>query len=382
MESSEPIVPAVQADTRRWPYLAAVAAAGASVALLAYRFGVLPFLWRSKLSFVFPGFSAGLGVAAGTILRDLKPRRWPPLPLVIGAALAGAAVAAGLAFAFAPPLSRVVLSTRSFPGFSIDLPRGETKEKPASYTAGSVHVLDVGGTGGVAGVDWEPGGRLDPDQLQMLGRALSGSNNPGKLVVGDLAGVKVDTLTISTDKTEIIMTVVPCGTRHLIVMTAGDGTETLHARMLATVRCTPDAALEAGAAQIGVELDLPGWYVAAKEGIQLQLTDGTSALIVQPGGATAGPLRELLEKGFGAAMGGSIRVGEVRPDGLISFDLTIEKEHVVGLAQQVMCPGNSTLLMLMTPDQASLDRWSSKITAPRCLRPGEPAQHWPDPPTK
>jgi hypothetical protein len=381
METPNAIAPAVTLDTRRWPYLLAAASAGASIALFAYRFLALPLLWTSSQSFLFPGFAVGLAFGSRALLQNHKPRRWPAIPLVALAAIAGALVAAGVAFAVSPPLSYVHLKTRNLPGFSIDLPRGESKEKNNTYAAGSIHVIDVGGTGAVVGVDWEPGAKLDHEQLQMVGMALAGSKSPGTITSTTVGGVAVDTLVASTDKGSVRMTVIPCGTRHVIATTAGGRTEKLHERMLATFRCTPDAARENAATQIRIQLDLPGWWKASQEGIQIQITDGQSALIIQPSGVTTGPLKDLLEKAFAAA-GGTISVGNLRPDGLVPFALTLGGEHVVGIAKQVMCSSSGTLLMLMTPDTASVDRLAPKLASPRCLAPDEPAQQWPDQPTK
>ena len=385
METLEPTAaasPPPTFDTRRWPYLAAMAFAGAAAALLAYRFLVLPLTWSSNKSFVFPGLSMGLAFGARSLLQDRQPRRWPAIPLVVASLIGGALAAAAIAFAVSPPLSRIHLKTRVLPGFSIDLPSGDTKEKPSSYAAGSIHVLDVGGTGAVAAIDWEPGGRLDKDQLQMVGRTLSGSNQPGTITSRSLDGTResggpgvVETLTLASDKGEIRMTALPCGVRHVIVMTVGDHSEKLHGRMLASFRCTSDPSQETIATRIGIGLELPGWWKVSEEGPQIRLTDGQSLVILQAGGVTTGPLKALLEKGFGAL--GKVTASDERADGLVPFEVAIDKERALGFLRQVMCPPSSTLVMLMSPDQASLDRWASKIVSPRCLGPGEPAQQWP-----
>jgi hypothetical protein len=122
--------------TNRSPYLIASAFVGASLGLIAYRYGVLPFIWNSSFGFLFPGLAVGFGFAARSLVRAADVERKPGMVPRMMCGLVGLAVAMGIAFWIAPPIGYAKLTVRKFPGFSIALPPTEVVSESSEYQVG------------------------------------------------------------------------------------------------------------------------------------------------------------------------------------------------------------------------------------------------------
>src|SRR5512140_3606999 len=265
----------------RGAYMIASTAWGAALGILLYRFGVLGLTWTSSSNFVFPAVAVTLFITGRTLTRD-QDAPSNKLPL-IGAGAVGVAAAIGILFLVVPPLAQSRLTTHAFPGFTLDLPSGDIRSEDHSYATGKLMIAKNGGTS-VFAVQWEPGGKLEPDELKMaaaaIAPALGGAAGPSS--VTQVAGV--DTIQFSSDKGLFELSMIPCGVRHVMIATGGaSGTEALHQRILASFACHPDPAQEATSASLPfpLALDLPDWKVLTRDGSQLQLTDNKAVLILQ-----------------------------------------------------------------------------------------------------
>lgn len=363
----------------RAAYIIASIAWGAAIGILLYRFGVLGLAWSSSSNFVFPAVAAALFITGRTLTRD-EDAPSNKLPL-IGAGVVGVGAAIGIAFLAVPPLAQSRLTTHAFPGFTLDLPSGDIKSEDHSYATGKLMIAKNGGTS-VFVVQWEPGGKLEPDELKMaaaaIAPALGGSAGPSS--VTQIAGV--DTIRFGSDKGLFELSMIPCGVRHVMIATGGaSGTEALHQRILASFACHPDPAQETTSASLPfpLVLDLPGWKVLTRDGSQLQLTDNKAVLILQPVSRDVDmDIIKMIAPMF-KAQGMDVETGAI-DHGRVPLKLSQGSDVSLGFAQMIRCATATAMVIALAEDQPTVDALQAQVAAGHCLKPGEKPPEWPDAP--
>lgn len=364
-------------------FFVAAACFGAAAGMIAYRFGVLPILWSSSVSWVFPGLAMGLGFGAQAMLKNQTATR-PPLPLLIITGVLAMGAAMGAAFLVLPPLGHAKLTTKQLPGFTVDLPAGKVSQELLDYGLGKYMLKDVAGTNSILSVEWE-GGETTREDLELAATAVgpmigvAGTQKPTQLP--GPSGVAVDSVVIDSDKGVFRMTFVPCGKRHLQVVSLGQtGIDRIHRRVVTSIVCRPDKAqetMEPGLVPLAIEL--PSWFAIERLPNQVTLTDGTSALLLKaiPGNsATAADIQKLVPAMF-TAMGGALETTHQQGD-RIEMSGTIEGDHVDGWMRMVRCPSHSIMLLAIANDKAGADAVVTLAQSARCLREDEAPPVWPE----
>lgn len=368
-------------------YAAAALLWGFALGVVVYRYVALPLDWTSPWKHVFVGGAIGLAVAARQLVRvpaDSSERKRPALPLLLAIGVAGGLVAIGMAYLAFPSLDRASISPREFPGFSIALPSGEVTEDRQDYAAGKLTMKNTGNARGVAIVGWELGGPMSEQELQMVGELLVKTIGPiGASTLTKLRGpdgTSVDSIVFGGDMS-MTMSVLVCGRRRVFVATGGsDPAPGLHERILASFVCKPDPAKEGTAAMtVALVIDLPGWYMGVREADQIGITDGENMLLLRPQYSSAQvDLAMLVEPMFKAA-GVQGRVTS-RAGDRVNIAMSDGTDEMNGWMRLVPCPTGSTLVLAIGVSSESLDLMYERVGSARCLRPGEAAQVWPDPP--
>jgi membrane associated rhomboid family serine protease len=189
------------------------------------------------------------GFAAGALLaRPLATGRGQGLP---GAGLVAAASLAlmGIAGWFPSGAERVPLAPRELPGFTIDLPAGDTMEQRTAYDTGRLMLKATRGTPGLV-VAWQVGA-MSREELGAAAKGVASGlkiQGPPRLVsTPGPGGVPVDTAVVGEGDLSVRVAALGCGKRTVMVVALGRfGVEVLHRRALATFRCHPDPQQEAG----------------------------------------------------------------------------------------------------------------------------------------
>jgi hypothetical protein len=369
-------------------YGAAAVMWGIAAGAFAYRYAMMPLDWGSPWRHVLPGLAIGLAVAAHQLVRsDIGKSKRPALWTLLGAGACGALIAFGLAYVAFPTLDRSALSVRRFPGFSLAIPDGEVIDDRGDYNNGKLALKRVGNSTGVLFVQWELGTLLEPAELQVLAGVMSkaleveGTGRVEKLPAGS-AGTPTDSIVFGTDRAQFVLSMMPCGVRHVMVATgSAEDTMVLHKRIIASFACEPVAALESTAElRFPLELDLPGWYVSEREIDQLVITDDTTGSLTLRSAdknlkVDLGIIIEPMFKAAGLEARITGRDGE-----RISFTMQDGSDSIDGWARLVRCPDATAIVIGVAVNLAALDDLDKRVKSGRCLRPGEPAQKWPDPP--
>lgn len=373
--------PAPPPAVSRGPSLAAAGLLGVALGALVYRYAVLPFAWNSSFSPVFIGLAVGGVMSARLLIKDRSPR-WPSRGLAVLMGLAAVAATMGVAFLLAPPLGHTKLAVRELPGLSIALPVGDASNESLAYDTGSVEYDHVGGSRSVIKVIWEPGTMLNQDELDVVGRALAsglGGDGPAKtILMPGPGGTPVKTVFMHIDGGSMWLSMLPCGSRRVMVASYGDpAIESVQRRMLSSVQCRPDPAREGQVGTIPVVVDLPGWGRTDDEPGQLELSDGHSIALIKPmdPGFTEEDVGKTVSVMF-AGLGEDVTAGRAS-GGVTPLHGTLEGTEVVGFARILECPGANALLMALSPGQEQADQVAAEMQSARCLRPGEAPQSWP-----
>jgi hypothetical protein len=161
----------------------------------------------------------------------------------------------------------VELETNQLPGITIDLPRGTRVDRLNSYSAGQRTVrADKADAASV--VQWRPGRYLDDQHFNigitavLLGLGSKTENVRRDVVVPLPIGIEGRSWSAEIEGRQLWSTFLACGGRHvsLLTMSRGGLARRLHRRVVASVRCQPEAAMEAALYDVPVVLDLPsGW---------------------------------------------------------------------------------------------------------------------------
>jgi len=272
------------------------------------------------------------------------------------------------------------------PGFSIELTTG-TMVSPASapeYNRGSLEIQDLA-RGRLSIVEWSAGAKLSRAELAPILTALGAimhPDAPGTFVTETGSdGTQVDTMQVDTELAPMFLSQVTCGGRNLLIATlsAHDG-RTLHHRVLTSLICTPDPALEKNLGTVNLELrlDLPGWRTLSHDDGQLVLTDGHSAMLLHPMPVTTSDeLVTVLGPILNIAFSGTVTAGPQEGD-RVPLQGTLDGEAVVGWAKLVPCPNSKTMVMDLSKTKAVAETVATIVGRATCAPIGAAPQVWPD----
>ena len=373
-------------------YIAASILIGVALGALVYRYGMLPLGWSSPMRHVFTGGAIGLAVGAHALIRDGKARepdaKRPAVPPLLALGALGVLVAFGVSYLAFPGLARASIEQREFPGFSLALPKGEVIEDSFVYANGKYTAKNVADAGGVVIVQWQLGTPMTPEELKLvanlmgpaLGKKIDGTARTTTVPGSD--GKPVDTILYGGGGGSFTLSMLTCGNRQVLVATGGgSSTLELQKRVIASFQCKPDPKQEATAAvEIPLVLDLPGWYMAVREIDQIQITDGVTGNLTMrtfPRDFKV-DLADVLGPIFKAA-GIDVKVGE-KVGERVPLTLSEGSDSIDGWATLKPCPTGTAMVLGLADTPEQLDQLYERVRTARCLRPGEPAQQWPDPP--
>lgn len=345
-------------DTQR---VASIAVMGFAAGVLLYRYGYLGLGYSGAMASVLTAVGGGGLVGGAAIGKNRGRAPW----WVVFPTLAAVAAGAGGAFLLAPPLARLELHQQPLPGLSIGLPAGYEPQK-LDYSTGKVQISRPGGFPAVLGVTWEPGPMLDGEDLSVASRSLALALSakvepaPRELAVGD--GIVSRTVLLAKDGAPGRFTNFACGSRRIALFTVGDGSEKLHERILASVRCHPDPEQESATGEVPIELHLPeGWKAQPAEAGQQAYAsaDGASALMVRSlsGSVDADTVEKMLPA-LGTAMNGKISLSPRRTETgsqgartLWSGKMSADSDELDVLVSTWSCParGNTLLAIYFHP---------------------------------
>ncbi|MBA3451466.1 MAG: hypothetical protein H0T42_00050 [Deltaproteobacteria bacterium] len=369
-------------ESSRGFYVLASVCAGAALGLAAYRFGVLPFAWKATGSFLFPGITVGLALAARSLTRHREGR--PAIALLVLGALFGAGAAFGAAYLAVPPLSRARMTTYVLPGFSIGLPPGDLPgQRIFDYELGKLMMQDVGGQGGVVVVSWE-GGEPSHEDLELaakaLGPAMGMSGSPTLVTMTGPRGTAVETVLLEGDKSPMRMSYLPCGARRVLLATmAGDNTAAVHGRILPTFVCKPDPKLEnLSKGIVPLVAELPGWFATDRDPGQVVLSDGSGMVLLKTMPHSPKGIEDMVVPMFNAVGWKLAITGHVGDRSLVSG--TIEDQLVHGWVKSVQCSTQMVMVVAIAAELAGADKLAKDLESARCVRHQEAPTVWPDPP--
>ena len=249
----------------------------AGLAILGYRYGLLPLVWHGaggSLDGLIAVGVAGLGRFLRKQVAGSMSWAWALLGAPFGAAIAFA----GCWVAF-PTFERLPLTERTLPGLTVALPKGE-ESLVGDYANGLFRVMRPGGYPGTVDVNWEPGERLAEEEVASIAGALVaaipelGRTEPRAFSVP--ADADARSVSLSGKERTLTMTLLVCGARRISILSGSSvrDPDGLHQRILASLRCEVDPAEEEKVgAPPPVAVDLPpDWALAgdANPG-QLQL---------------------------------------------------------------------------------------------------------------
>lgn len=371
--------------TGRGPYLAGAACAGVAVAFLGYRVGWMPLTWHGPLARGFEIGSAALLATSWQLLRRSE-RRQAPVALALLAALVGLVVAGVAARWLAPPLPALPLRVYELPGFSISLPAAPVTTRDQDYSAGRVELDDIADLGAKITLRWEPGELLDDAALQLAASTVidvSGGGSRTSVVERwqGPGGAEVATVIIDVPRGRLWGSLVMCGERQISLFSGDHRTMgELHRRILPTIVCRPDPALEAQAQQMPWTIALPkGWgSVEPKLKGQVELINGAQVLLLRRSARVIDrdSLRKTLQSTF-TASGMQVTVGEGTGEFMPLLG-SLEGESTVGWVWPIACELGSVVLIALTTEPASADELAALArTKGRCLARGETPPPWP-----
>jgi hypothetical protein len=231
------------------PELGAYAALPFGLALAGYGSIIDQQAWPTGTRTILLALGVGSIIFGLQILRGLPGVRVrPPYAFRAVAVIAPLVIGAAAILAWAPSvaakLSYLALRDRELPGITIALPDGDEPSGPPRdlpVTISKVAGLDLG-----ASARWQIGTFSDglAEAIAAGGAKNAGASAPEliadtALPVGD--GVPHRSFRVAKKGIEMFITVFACAPRMFGVITAGTGARELSHRILATVRCHPEA---------------------------------------------------------------------------------------------------------------------------------------------
>ncbi len=363
----------------RAPYLFAFFL-GAAIALLVYRFGVLPLSWDVPQAQLLTVVAVVLVFASWRLIRQTEPAQWPRTSMVTTALASFAAVMLIATFAVPSPVDSPLIARR-LPGMTVSLPSGKEEKAELAYQSGEVMLSDVADSGGVIGVRWAPGKASDEKEAtDLLVRGFEASVKKEDLRVEQWpgpGGAAKLVILIEREKGAMTLALLPCGERRVFLTALGnDNVRALLRRVLRSFVCQPDPAQEHAMSGLPWTLTLPeGWHADREDGGHF--SNGESQLVVErsENPASADLVRVSMETLFGSN-GAKVVVGPLKDD-RFSLEITNESGKMLGWIRQLSCPQGSVTVYSLAVTEAARDAADQLVKdAGRCLAAGEAAPRW------
>jgi len=294
------------------------------------------------------------------------------------------------------PQPSVELETHDLPGLVIDLPRGTQQDRPSSYAQGQ-RTVRAAAFSAVNAVAWRPGRFLDDQSfeygLQATLRALAAASETvtSEKVTKNIEvplpkGLEGRSWKLEMPDREFWSTEMACGGRHVSIVTMSNAAlaPKLHRKVVASVRCRPQAAMEATLLDIPVVLDLPSGWTQTQTKSKLAfgtlgLTDGVHFIAVNPVLSRLSAQQSLgvlkASKGFVQ----DVRLTSEDHDA-ITFEGTFEGRPMAGSMTYLECPELGRTLQLMSWSQERTPEPGAGLKLlrkARCRRANEQPQNWP-----
>ena len=369
--------------------VAAAIVAGLGCGLLFHRFVVLPFVTQSTAAKALLYVGVGLlsGARAAWKYRG-RPTASVPRSARVGLGLVAGLAGAGLSFLLVPPLGHLPLRAHALPGFDIELPAGnEDQASVPNYGSGRMMVKKVGGMPAAVQLTWSAG-EIDEKTFGLIANGFAAGGAGASVhalrryVTVSAPGVSsTRSMTARAGSMELWATELPCATRNLIVLTAGEnwGVERLHRRVVSTFQCRPDATKETKETLEDVPVIVPlgaGWVRVPRAGNQLQLTNGAGLLTVQLS-AAADP-EKVVETMASSHMLPGMEIGK-RQGERWPLDMELHGQHTQGWLRVRSCPDLVLTIWWLALTPGSTDGLAAADAA-RCRRVDEAPQVWPESP--
>jgi hypothetical protein len=153
------------------------------------------------------------------------------------------------------------------------------------------------------------------------------------------------------------------------------GVERLHRRIVASLRCRPDAVKESTVGEFPIAFDVgPGWFLAPNSSHDLQITNGRFVLIAHISKAL-GSLSEVkpVIEGFMPGFVFDELVGDEW-----SFHVTQDGESRRGWLTRSTCSAEDPVLIMSLAPPGAENEARQLLRRVRCRKPGEAPQKWPE----
>jgi hypothetical protein len=301
------------------------------------------------------------------------------LALALGYVFAAAVLIAALAYSV-EPLSLVWLSPRRLPGFNLSVPGGEVDHESIAYPVGRFTVHTAPAAAAII-VRWDPqfGNPEDlTDRFADSARAQGGSSERMDLMLADGRKAPLWHMRIGSD---VWISIVSCGARQIRITTSASlrGSERLHRRIVASLRCHPDAAAEADVGDVPLVLQLPPAYhrVLSPPG-HLVLTSDRKMVMAQIVAGQLTPEAGAKEMEAAGVLGPGVHVGARE-----GTQFSVESEtgdELYGWTTTLACRASGLSIWLTAVSRISRDdarEGQEILRQARCRAPAEPPQAWP-----
>lgn len=369
---------------------AASALWGVAFGLVAYRYGVMPFIWPSTVQYFVPGIAVGAFMGGLQLIRQ-RPRptrRSEPYPVMgmVGLFAVGFVLAFGIMYKAFPTLDRVTLKKRTLPGFAIALPSGEKVSDEIAYPTGKLMLKRVGDSRAVVIVQWEPGAPLSSEELRQMvpvfGKFITGGTGTSKLIAIRGPDRKpLETLLLDTDDVDLELTSIACGVRQVLIATASaSGLVRLHQRIISSFECHPDPAQESQSRELAfpLALELPGWHVVSRDSDVTQISNDSASLALRTIApiAKVPDLADFISTTF-EQLGAKVTILE-KHDDYIKVKLEDADSTATGWIALVKCPQAFALVLALVQSDTEGNDLYTRVKSSRCLQPGEPPVQFPE----
>lgn len=358
-------------------YALVAACWGAAIALLVYRFAVMPPVWSAPVAKVFELGPPALAVVSWVLRQLAKGRRWP-WPSMVAALILSFGAVMLIATLAVPGPGRAELVARSLPGMTVSLPSGKEERARLDYGSGELVLSKVAFSGGVISITWSPG-TVGDDEAKALSIAAAGvAEGTGRRVEKWPGPGDAPTLTmlVETPKGTLIMSILSCGKRRVFLNSVGN--EELFRRVLRSFVCQPDPAKDQALGGLPWTLALPeGWKADDETGSVFYSEQGVVSVQRMSSDPSPDNIRKIMTLVF-TSEGAQAVIGELSGD---RFPLEVTEPDgakMIGWIRWIPCPQGSVLVVSFASTETTLAAVDQVVKEQgRCLKQGEPAPRWP-----
>jgi hypothetical protein len=175
-----------------------------------------------------------------------------------------------------------------------------------------------------------------------------------------------------------------CGVRHIMVATAAPrDVMPLHERIVASFSCHPDEAQETTSTALAfpLALDLPGWYLVARDEEVTQISSDDASLVLRtlPPSLKTPDLATFIKPAF-EQTGAHVEIIDKQGSDFIKVKLQDQGDSGMGWVALFRCPTGIALVLGLGHDDATVSALYEKVKTSRCLSPDEKPTQFPEDP--